>query len=90
MSGVVTGELRDDDGSLVGVDSRRATLAVDLVRDGDRYVPVARAFQLDLMGILVAVGAPVLPRALAVRGRTAADRVPARRHLTTVQEVKRS
>ena len=90
MSGVVTGELHDDDGSLVGVDSRRATLAVDLVRDGDRYVPVARAFQLDLMGITVDVEATVLTPALAVPWRADAGRLAARRHLTTVHEVKPS
>ena len=57
VTGVFTGELRDDDGSLVGVDSRRATIAVDLVRSGDRYLPVLRPFQLDLMGITVDVDA---------------------------------
>ena len=36
VTGVFTGELRDDDGSLVGVDTRRATIAADLVRRGPR------------------------------------------------------
>jgi hypothetical protein len=57
VTGVFTGELRDDDGSLVGVDTRRATIAADLVRQGEGYVPVLRPFQLDLMGIAVDVPA---------------------------------
>jgi hypothetical protein len=55
VTGVFTGELRDDDGSLVGVDTRRATIAADLVRAGHGYLPVLRPFQLDLMGITVDV-----------------------------------
>ena len=39
VTGVFTGELREDDGSLVGVDSRRATLAADLVRQRRGYLP---------------------------------------------------
>ena len=57
VSGVFTGELRDGDGSLVGVDTRRATIAADLVREGAGYLPVLRPFQLDLMGITVDVEA---------------------------------
>lgn len=53
VTGVFTGELRDDDGSVVGVDSRRLTAAADLVREGSGFVPVVRPFQLDLMGLTV-------------------------------------
>ena len=60
VSGVFTGELRDGDGSLVGVDTRRATIAADLVREGAGYLPVLRPFQLDLMGITVDVEATTI------------------------------
>ena len=60
VTGVVTGELRDADGSLVGVDTRRVTLAVDLVRQGDGYVPVTRASRIDLMGLTVNIDPTVL------------------------------
>lgn len=65
VSGVFTGELRDADGSLVGADTRRATIAADLVRHGDGYLPVLRAFQLDLMGITVDVDETTVDPALA-------------------------
>ena len=65
VTGVFTGELRDDDGSLVGVDTRRATIAADLVREGHGYLPVLRPFQLDLMGITVDVDATTIDPALA-------------------------
>ena len=65
VSGVFTGELRDHDGSLVGVDTRRATIAADLVRQGEGYLPVLRPFQLDLMGITVDVAATTIDPALA-------------------------
>ena len=62
VTGVFTGELREDDGSLIGVDTRRATIEADLVRHGDGYLPVLRPFQLDLMGLTVHVAAtPVAP-----------------------------
>ena len=64
VTGVFTGELRDDDGSLVGVDTRRATIAADLVREGHGYLPVLRPFQLDLMGITVDVDATTIDPAL--------------------------
>jgi hypothetical protein len=60
VTGVFTGELRDHDGSLVGVDTRRATIAADLVRQGEGYLPVLRPFQLDLMGITVDVAATTI------------------------------
>ena len=55
VSGVVTGELREHDGSLVGLDTRRVTLAADLVRRADGDVPVLRSFEVDLMGLTVVV-----------------------------------
>lgn len=55
ITGVFTGELREPDGTLVGVDSRRATAPVDLVRDDSGLRPVVRPLQLDLMGITVHV-----------------------------------
>ena len=74
VTGVFTGELRDHDGSLVGVDTRRATIAADLVRQGEGYLPVLRPFQLDLMGITVDVAATTIDPALAPSG----DRGPRR------------
>ena len=69
VTGVFTGELRDVDGSLVGVDSRRATAAADLVRDDGGFAPVVRPFQLDLMGLAVDVAAtPCSPPARGSRG----------------------
>jgi hypothetical protein len=65
VTGVFTGELRDADDSLVGVDTRRATVAADLVRQGTGYLPVLRPFQLDLMGITVDVDATTIDPALA-------------------------
>jgi len=71
VTGVFTGELRDDDGSLVGVDTRRATIAADLVRAGSGYLPVLRPFQLDLMGITVQVPATTVEQApTPPRGRS--------------------
>jgi hypothetical protein len=64
VTGVFTGELRDHDGSLIGVDTRRATIAADLVREGQGYLPVLRPFQLDLMGITVDVEATTIDPAL--------------------------
>jgi hypothetical protein len=55
VEGVFTGRLLDVDGSLVGVDSRRATIAADLVKEGPGYAPVVRPFQLLLMGMIVDV-----------------------------------
>lgn len=55
VTGVFTGELRDVDGSLVGVSSRRATAAADLVHEREGAVTVVEPFQLDLMGLTVRV-----------------------------------
>jgi hypothetical protein len=67
VDGVFTGELREDDGSLIGVDTRRASFAADIVRRGHDYLPVLRPFQLDLMGITVEVDATELDPALVQR-----------------------
>jgi hypothetical protein len=55
VTGVFTGELREQDGVVVGVDSRRGTVQADLVLGESGLQPVVRAFQLDLMGITVEV-----------------------------------
>ena len=78
VTGVFTGELRDHDGSLVGVDTRRATIAADLVRQGEGYLPVLRPFQLDLMGITVDVAATTIDPAMAPPAERA-HRRPAQR-----------
>lgn len=65
VTGVFTGELREPDGTVIGVDSRRCTVAADLQRDDDGIEAVIRPMQLDLMGIVVDVFAfavaPSLP-----------------------------
>lgn len=55
VTGVFTGELREPDGTLIGVDSRRATAPADMVRDDTGMRPVVRSLQLDLMGIVIEV-----------------------------------
>ncbi len=70
VRGVFTGELRDVDGSLVGVDSRRATAAADLVRERGGFAPVVRPFQLDLMGLIVDVDAIRIDPLLSLGGGT--------------------
>jgi hypothetical protein len=65
VTGVFTGELREPDGTLVGVDSRRATVPADLVPHQTGLRPVVRPLQLDLMGITVDVQGFVIEPALA-------------------------
>ncbi len=65
VTGVFTGELREPDGSLVGVDSRRISAPADLVRDESGLRPVVRPLQLDLMGITIDIGAFAIEPALA-------------------------
>ena len=55
ITGVFTGELREPDGTLIGVDSRRATVPADLEREESVLRPVVRPLQLDLMGITIDV-----------------------------------
>ena len=66
VTGVFTGELRDVDGSLVGVDSRRATAAADLVWERGGFASVVRPFQLGLIGLTVDVGATRIDPSLAL------------------------
>jgi hypothetical protein len=75
VTGVFTGELREPDGALVGVDSRRATAPADLVRDESGLRPVVRPLQLDLMGITVDIHPFAIEPALAFpRGRSRSGR----------------
>lgn len=55
VTGVFTGELREQDGTLIGVDSRRCTVRADLQRDDTGLAAVIRPTRLDLMGIAVDV-----------------------------------
>jgi hypothetical protein len=55
LTGVVTGELFDADGTVIGRDTGRVTAAADLVRADAGLVPTIRALQLDMMGIRVKV-----------------------------------
>lgn len=66
VDGVFTGELREPDGTVVGLDSRRATAAADLVRGPDGLRPVVRPLQLDLMGIAVRVHSFAIETGLAL------------------------
>ena len=65
VTGVFTGELREADGSLIGVGSRRATAPADLVRDDTGLRPFVRPLQLDLMGIIIDVQGFAIEPALA-------------------------
>ncbi len=65
VTGVFTGELREPDGALIGVDSRRATAPADLVRDDEGMRPAVRHLRLDLMGISVDVDPFEIAPALA-------------------------
>lgn len=76
VTGVFTGELRDDDGSLIGVESRRATAPADLVQDERGFRPWVRPFSLDLMGITVDVAGFAVDPALAFPRLDPATRRP--------------
>ena len=65
VTGVFTGELRDDDGSVIGADTHRATIPADVVERSDGRMTVLRPFQLDLMGIPVDVDATTIAPVLA-------------------------
>jgi hypothetical protein len=65
VTAVFTGELREPDGTIVGVDSRRATVPADLVPHDDGLRPVVRPLQLDLMGIAIDVDSFVIEPWLA-------------------------
>ena len=66
VDGVFTGELREPDGTLVGLDSRRATAAADLVRGPPGLQAVVRPLQLDHMGMAVQVHSFVIETELAL------------------------
>ena len=73
VTGVFTGELYEPDGTLVGVDSRRASAPADLVPCDSGLRPVVRPLQLDLMGIAIDVHSFVIEPWLAFphgEGRT--------------------
>lgn len=55
VTGVFTGELREPDGTLIGMDSRRCTVPADLQRNDSGLEAITRPMQLDLMGIVVDV-----------------------------------
>lgn len=55
VTGVFTGEMSEPDGTVIGVDSRRCTVAADLRRDERGLRAVVRPMRLDLMGIVVDV-----------------------------------
>ncbi|WP_353951143.1 hypothetical protein V6K52_16100 [Knoellia sp. S7-12] len=62
VTGVFTGELREPDGILIGVDSRLGTAPADLECHAVGMRAVVRPLKLDLMGITVDVaGFAVLP-----------------------------
>jgi hypothetical protein len=65
VTGLFTGELRESDGSLIGVGTRRATAPVDLVRDDAGLRPVVRPLQLYVMGIVVDVHSFAIDPSLA-------------------------
>ncbi|KQU68892.1 hypothetical protein ASC58_09495 [Phycicoccus sp. Root101] len=86
VSGIFTGELREPDGTLIGVDTRRATVPADLVRDEQGLRPVVRGLKLDLMGMTIDVDAFVIDPCLAFprghgprRGKSAAAKEMVRR-----------
>lgn len=87
VSGFFTGELRDEDGSLVGTDSRRATVPVDLVRESDGFRPWVRAVTLDLMGIGVDVAPFPIDPTLAFPGLDPVSRRPRGRALEPARPV---
>ncbi len=55
VTGVFTAELREADGGLIGVDSRRATLTASPMRGERGLQLVVDPLELDLMGITVRV-----------------------------------
>lgn len=57
VTGVFTGELREPDGALIGIDSRRCTVAANLQRRDGGLRAEVRPMRLDLMGISVHVPA---------------------------------
>ncbi|GGB82169.1 hypothetical protein N798_11905 [Knoellia flava TL1] len=86
VTGVFVAELREADGTFIGIDSRRATVPADLVRRDDGLRPVVRATRLSLMGLELQIAPfPVDPRLTLTDDRTAPARgegpSPRRGHL---------
>jgi hypothetical protein len=70
LDGVFTAELRERDGGLIGVDSRRVTVAADLEPHDSGRRLVVGPLDLDLMGITVRVQRFAIdPSAVALPGR---------------------
>ena len=76
VTGMFTGELHDDDGSLIGVETRRATAPADLVRDERGFWPWVRPFPIDLLGITVQVAGFAVDPALVFPPLDPATRRP--------------
>ena len=80
VAGVCTGTLHDADGSLIGVDTRRATIEADLLRQDDGYATVLRPFEVDLMGLTVSVATTTIdPTVLHTPGSRRPGAVPSTR-----------
>lgn len=78
VTGVFVAELREADGTFIGIDSRRATVPADLVRREDGLQPVVRATRLSLMGLELQITPfPVDPRLTLTDARTAPSRIGA-------------
>jgi hypothetical protein len=84
VTGVFAAELREADGGLIGVDSRRATVTASSVRGESGVQLVVDPLELDLMGITVRVQRftiepPAdLPTSEALPGPSAGRRRPAK------------
>lgn len=55
LSGVFTAELREDDGDVIGLDSRRATVPAEVVEGESGPLLLVGPVDVDLMGITVHV-----------------------------------
>ena len=55
LTGVFTAELREDDGAVIGLDSRRTTVTAEVVHGRGGPLLVVGPLDLDLMGITVHV-----------------------------------
>lgn len=86
VTGIFTAELREPDGTLIGVDSQRVAAPADLVRVEDDLRPMVRSVRIELLGIPVTVDPFSIEPALAFphgvghpgrrTRRTRAPRVP--------------
>lgn len=55
VTGIFTAELREPDGTLIGVDSQRVAAPADMVRVEQDLRPVVRSLRIELLGIPVTV-----------------------------------